>query len=334
MNLDPNGADYLSTTQGDGAFALGVINPNEKTPGTNEFTRVGRAGADAEPGAARQRDLLEDLQPAPAGQHQAAVRRVQHSDPQCRSRARRRARERPTIRASSSPTTTMRPSSPGSGTRRRRSSTTTTPIRASRAANSPLSRRMANRWQAVRVLLVHQEAHSVHRQRRHVGRADLLSRHLRSQRRDQQRRQHDGVARTRIGVVPLSRTTSPSRPITRTRAASPQRRTFIFSGGRQIPTITLPTEELGTLYRLPNIALLDISIQKSFAVIRGQKATLRINVFNALNNNAVTARTMTSGRELRHRDQRPAAADCRVVGDVHVLQPVMKVGLRPVSSPS
>ena len=78
-------------------------------------------------------------------------------------------------------------------------------------------------------------------------------------------------------------------------SGSPQRRTYIFSGGRQIPTITLPTEELGTMYRLPNIALLDISVQKSFAVTKGQKATLRVNVFNALNNNAVTARTVTSG---------------------------------------
>ena len=42
-------------------------------------------------------------------------------------------------------------------------------------------------------------------------------------------------------------------------------------------------------------ALLDLSVQKSFEIIRGQKATLRINVFNALNNNAVTARTVTSG---------------------------------------
>jgi hypothetical protein len=78
-------------------------------------------------------------------------------------------------------------------------------------------------------------------------------------------------------------------------SGNPQRRTFIFSGGRQIPTITLPTEELGTIYQLPNIALLDLSVQKSFEVIRGQKATLRINVFNALNNNAITARTVTSG---------------------------------------
>ena len=38
VNLDPNGPDYLSTTQGDGAFALGVVNPDEKTPGTNEYT--------------------------------------------------------------------------------------------------------------------------------------------------------------------------------------------------------------------------------------------------------------------------------------------------------
>ena len=88
---------------------------------------------------------------------------------------------------------------------------------------------------------------------------------------------------------------SPFRPITRIRAGIRSGARYIFSGGRQIPTITLPTEELGTIYRLPNIALLDLSVQKAFEVVRGQRATVRLNVFNALNNNAVTARTMTSG---------------------------------------
>jgi hypothetical protein len=46
---------------------------------------------------------------------------------------------------------------------------------------------------------------------------------------------------------------------------------------------------------------------------------VRLNVFNALNNNAVTARTMTSGPNFGYRHQRPASADRRSVGQLLVL---------------
>jgi hypothetical protein len=74
-----------------------------------------------------------------------------------------------------------------------------------------------------------------------------------------------------------------------------QRRTYQFTGGQQIPSITLPTEPLGSKYRLPNVALLDFAVQKAIALGGTRRATLRLNVFNALNNNTVTGRTMLSG---------------------------------------
>ena len=136
VNLDPNGADYLSTTQGDGAFALGVVNPNERTPGTNEFT------------ASVERELMPNLALRVSGiysrtynQHRLANTKrpyeaynipIRSADPGpdgVFGHGRRSGHVCHLLRLSL-------PSSPASGTRRRRSSTTTTPIRVSRAANS------------------------------------------------------------------------------------------------------------------------------------------------------------------------------------------------------
>ena len=79
------------------------------------------------------------------------------------------------------------------------------------------------------------------------------------------------------------------------RSGNPQRRTAIFRGGRQIPQITLPVEQLGSVWRLPNLNIVDVNLQKTFPVRGGPDATVRMNIFNALNANTITARTMTSG---------------------------------------
>ena len=293
VNLDPNGADYLSTTQGDGAFALGVINPNEKTPGTNEFT------------ASVERELMPNLALRVSGIYSRTYE--QH----------RLANTKRPYEAYNIPIRSADPGPDGvlgtgddtgnfvtyydyapefAGVRNQ----TPTLINDNNANQSfksaefAVSRRMANKWQA---------AASFSFTRKHIP--------------------FIGNAGTSGGLTYYTNTYDPNAEINNAdnttewlgrasgsylfpygiafsanyshQSGNPQRRTFIFSGGRQIPTITLPTEELGTIYRLPNIALLDISVQKAFEVIRGQRATVRLNVFNALNNNAVTARTMTSG---------------------------------------
>lgn len=79
------------------------------------------------------------------------------------------------------------------------------------------------------------------------------------------------------------------------RNGNPQRRTQIFRGGRQIPQITLPTEQLGATWRLPHVNLVDVNLQKTFSLPNGHKATFRMNVFNALNANTMTGRPMVSG---------------------------------------
>jgi hypothetical protein len=79
------------------------------------------------------------------------------------------------------------------------------------------------------------------------------------------------------------------------RSGDAQQRTAIFRGGQQIPQITLPVEALGAKWRLPSINLMNLNLQKTVAVRNGQSATVRLNVFNALNANTITARTMASG---------------------------------------
>jgi hypothetical protein len=78
------------------------------------------------------------------------------------------------------------------------------------------------------------------------------------------------------------------------RSGNPQARTVLFRGGRQIPSITVPVEPLGSI-RLPNLNLLDLRLEKRFRLTRAQNVAVRVNVFNALNINTVTNRVVRSG---------------------------------------
>lgn len=70
-------------------------------------------------------------------------------------------------------------------------------------------------------------------------------------------------------------------------------RTVLFSGGTTIPTLLVPVEPSGER-RYPNAYLLDIRLEKSVR-FRGHKASVRADVFNALNTNVVTAQSVQSG---------------------------------------
>ena len=67
-----------------------------------------------------------------------------------------------------------------------------------------------------------------------------------------------------------------------------------FTGGKQITSITLNVEPIGT-QRMANINLLDFRVEKSFSFARSQKATFRLNIFNSLNANTVTSLGTLSG---------------------------------------
>jgi hypothetical protein len=79
------------------------------------------------------------------------------------------------------------------------------------------------------------------------------------------------------------------------RSGTPFARTVSFTGGRQIPSITLRVEPIGTR-RLPSMNLLHLRGEKSFRLRRGQKVALRLNVFNLTNINTVLSVTALSGR--------------------------------------
>jgi hypothetical protein len=78
------------------------------------------------------------------------------------------------------------------------------------------------------------------------------------------------------------------------RSGEPQARTVLLRGGRTIPSITLRAEPLGT-FRLPNINVLDLRLEKSIRLSASQKLSGRVNVFNATNVNTVTGQIVQSG---------------------------------------
>jgi hypothetical protein len=78
------------------------------------------------------------------------------------------------------------------------------------------------------------------------------------------------------------------------RSGDAQARQVLFRGGRQIPTIVLNVEPIGSL-RLPHINFLDLRVEKTFRFQRSRQLTARLNIFNALNANTITARSVRSG---------------------------------------
>jgi carboxypeptidase family protein len=77
------------------------------------------------------------------------------------------------------------------------------------------------------------------------------------------------------------------------RSGDPFARTVTLTGGKTIPSITLNAEPIGG-ERYPNLHLLDFRLEKTVR-IGGQKLAGRVNLFNALNRNTVTALTVLSG---------------------------------------
>lgn len=86
------------------------------------------------------------------------------------------------------------------------------------------------------------------------------------------------------------------------RSGEPYARTVLLSGGKQIPSIVMPAEGFGAR-QLPNISLLNVRFQKSFQIVKAHELVGRVNVYNALNSNVVTALTTLSGA----RFERPTA---------------------------
>jgi hypothetical protein len=80
------------------------------------------------------------------------------------------------------------------------------------------------------------------------------------------------------------------------RSGDPLARTVLLRGGRTIPNITVKAEDVGA-FRLPNINLVDLRVEKSIRLAGRQKLTARMNMFNALNINTITSVTVLSGAD-------------------------------------
>jgi hypothetical protein len=78
------------------------------------------------------------------------------------------------------------------------------------------------------------------------------------------------------------------------RSGVPQARQALFTGGRQIPSIVLNVEPIGSL-RLPNTNVTDVRLEKSFSVLSGHKVLGRVSVYNVFNANTITAWNLRSG---------------------------------------
>lgn len=67
-----------------------------------------------------------------------------------------------------------------------------------------------------------------------------------------------------------------------------------LSGGRQVPTLVVNVEPIGTR-RLDNLNLLDLRGEKRFSVGNGQQLVARLNLYNAFNRPTVLGVQMLSG---------------------------------------
>ena len=94
------------------------------------------------------------------------------------------------------------------------------------------------------------------------------------------------------------------------RSGDPLARTVSFTGGKQIKSITLNVEPIGS-ETLPVAKLLDLRLQKALSMGKNRKLDLRLNVYNVLNVNAITDSDGVVGTELRLRHGDHLAADRR-----------------------
>lgn len=78
------------------------------------------------------------------------------------------------------------------------------------------------------------------------------------------------------------------------RTGEPDARTVSFTGGQQIPSITLRVEPIGTIRR-PDLNILHLRAEKSFLLRAQHKVAVRFNIYNAMNVNSVTNWTLLSG---------------------------------------
>jgi hypothetical protein len=74
----------------------------------------------------------------------------------------------------------------------------------------------------------------------------------------------------------------------------PQARQVLFRGGTTISTIVLNVEPIGSI-RTPSLSAFDLRLDKAFSLGSKGRLAARVNLYNVLNANTVTARNLRSG---------------------------------------
>jgi hypothetical protein len=78
------------------------------------------------------------------------------------------------------------------------------------------------------------------------------------------------------------------------RSGEPQARQVLFRGGKQVPSLVVNVEPLGSI-RLPSTNIVDVRAEKQFGLGGGRKLHARIDIFNLLNANTTLTRTVRAG---------------------------------------
>jgi hypothetical protein len=78
------------------------------------------------------------------------------------------------------------------------------------------------------------------------------------------------------------------------RSGDAQARQVLFRGGQQVPSIVLNVEPIGSL-RMPNFNFVDLRVEKAFRLGSTQKLSARLNIYNVLNSDTITERTVRAG---------------------------------------
>ncbi len=104
------------------------------------------------------------------------------------------------------------------------------------------------------------------------------------------------------------------------RTSAPQARQVLFTGGRQIRSIVMNVEPLGT-FSLPDTNLMDIRTAKRFSLGGARSLELRVDVFNVMNVNTIKQRVVRSGPDFMRPFTGEAAA-----ANVIILPRIVQLG--------
>jgi hypothetical protein len=104
------------------------------------------------------------------------------------------------------------------------------------------------------------------------------------------------------------------------RTSAPQARQVLFTGGRQIRSIVMNVEPVGT-FSLPDTNLMDIRTAKRFSLGGSRSIEARLDIFNVMNVNTIKQRVVRSGPDF----MRPFTGEA-TAANVIILPRIVQIG--------